>query len=80
YVVRRTKQGLLPVYTNLRNGGSRVLTTIKRIEGDVDLFVQELVATKPHLATLIVKYKFNIITIKGNHRENIKQWLAEKDF
>ena len=38
FSVERTHTGNLPVYTDFRNGGSRKLTVVRKVFGDVDLF------------------------------------------
>lgn len=40
YFVSRTANNNLPVYTDIRNGRTRHLTIIRRIEGDVDVCIK----------------------------------------
>ncbi len=37
YFVARTQMKELPVYIDIKNGGTRILTEISRIEGDVEV-------------------------------------------
>ena len=37
YFVRRNSNGNLPVYTDIRNGGTRYLVLIRNVEGSVDV-------------------------------------------
>ena len=40
--VMRTHKGNLPVYSDIRAGGSRKVTVIRKIYGDLDAFKEEL--------------------------------------
>ncbi|KAJ8453762.1 hypothetical protein ONZ51_g13415 [Trametes cubensis] len=37
YRVRRNTRGSIPVYTDIRNGGTRYLVLIRNVEGSVDV-------------------------------------------
>lgn len=37
YRVRRNSHGSVPVYTDIRNGGTRYLVQIRNVEGNVDV-------------------------------------------
>ncbi|KAJ9061865.1 54S ribosomal protein img2, mitochondrial [Entomophthora muscae] len=47
YFVRRTKFLSLPVYTEYRNAGTRLLTVIRRIQGDPQQLVADLQTSFP---------------------------------
>ena len=40
--IERTHKGNLPVFTDLRSGGTRELTVVRKIHGDVDKLKYEL--------------------------------------
>ena len=42
FQIERSFKGNLPVYTDLRAGGQRKVTVVRKIFGDVDAFKQEL--------------------------------------
>ncbi|KAI7862219.1 mitochondrial large subunit ribosomal protein-domain-containing protein [Spinellus fusiger] len=42
YFISRTSNKELPVYTEIRNGGTRQLTIIRRIEGDAEALKNEI--------------------------------------
>jgi len=37
YFVERTTNGMLPVYSDIRNGGTQVLTLVRKIQGDAEV-------------------------------------------
>lgn len=42
YIVERTASGELPVYTDIKNGGSQVRTLVRKVQGDVSVSVGDL--------------------------------------
>ena len=42
FSVERTHKANLPVYTDYRDGGSKKCTVVRKINGDVELFKEEL--------------------------------------
>src|SRR6266511_1983194 len=37
YFIERTQNKVLPIYSDIRNGRTRILTILRRIEGDVEV-------------------------------------------
>ncbi|KAF3763252.1 hypothetical protein M406DRAFT_20426, partial [Cryphonectria parasitica EP155] len=81
YLVERTASKNLPVYDDVRSGGTRKQTLIKKIVGNTqDLksdIIEELKFKKEDV-------KINPVTgqvvIKGFHHEKVKNWLEARGF
>ncbi|KAI8073287.1 ribosomal protein L49/IMG2 [Gongronella butleri] len=82
YLVSRTTNKGLPVYSDIKNGGTKHLTIIRRVEGDVEALRTELAAMFPEAPKNHVRINptNNHIVIKGNYVNEIKQWLVAKGF
>ena len=77
FEIERTHTGNLPVYTDLRAGGSRKLTVVRKIYGDVDAFKTELskvVSNSP------IEEKMGRLEINGSHSQKVKLWLTRLGF
>lgn len=73
--------GFLPIYTHHRKDGTKVTTRIKKVTGDVDIFLDELKRNKiGGDATEIRIRTGGTIELKGNHVKAIKLWLAGLGF
>ncbi|KAI9303471.1 mitochondrial large subunit ribosomal protein-domain-containing protein [Cunninghamella echinulata] len=82
YIVSRTSNHGLPVYSEIKNGGTQQLTIIRRIEGDVEALKDEIVTLFPDAPKNHIRINptNNHILIKGLYVNEIKQWLANKGF
>ncbi|KAI8096850.1 ribosomal protein L49/IMG2 [Halteromyces radiatus] len=82
YIVSRTSNHSLPVYSDIKNGGTQQLTIIRRIEGDVEALKADLTSLFPDAPKSHVKINptNNHIIIKGLYVNELKQWLANKGF
>jgi len=83
YFVGRTQYKQLPVYTDIRCGRSRLLTIIRRIEGDVMALANDLwedLFSKSRKGTVSVRSVSNQVVVKGLHDHAIKYWLYKKGF
>ena len=47
FQVMRSRMGNFPIYTDVRNGGSKVVTVLRKYTGDVDALKAELQASTP---------------------------------
>jgi large subunit ribosomal protein L49 len=77
FTIERTHSNNLPVYTDLRNGGMRKLTVVRKISGDINEFKAELskiVSNSP------IEEKMGRIEISGQHSEKVKLWLRRLGF
>ncbi|ODV69825.1 hypothetical protein HYPBUDRAFT_159649 [Hyphopichia burtonii NRRL Y-1933] len=73
YNIKKTKYGHWPVYRVVQN--TRVLTEIKRVEGDVEEFKNDLLAKLPHIQDkyVTVNKKAGQLKIKGDFIDSIKE-------
>ena len=77
FAVERTHKGNLPVYTDVRAGGERKVTVVRRIFGDIETFKSELskiVSNSP------IEDKNGRIEISGFHTQKVKLWLTRLGF
>ncbi|KAF5387041.1 hypothetical protein D9615_001656 [Tricholomella constricta] len=87
YFIPRNTRGNLPVYTDVRNGGSRYLVLVRNVDGNVDRLAKEL-RTKlfpkdsPEASRLnieIVRSK-NLVITGGRWKNDVVEFLKEKGF
>ena len=62
--MERTFRNNLPVYTDFRNGGSRKLTVVRKVLGDVNEFKEELAKV---VSNSPIEEKMGRIEINGVH-------------
>ncbi|KAI7899493.1 mitochondrial large subunit ribosomal protein-domain-containing protein [Cokeromyces recurvatus] len=79
YFVSRTVNKGIPVYTDYKNGGTRLLTVIRKVQGDSLALMEDLQADFPE-AEITRNYRTRHVLIKGNHVNEIKEWLIAKGF
>lgn len=77
YYIKKTAYGHWPVYKKIQN--TRISTEIKRVEGDVRRFANELVSLMGNVkpANLKVNAITGEVNIKGDHVEEIKELLEK---
>lgn len=89
FAVERTKNkphgaaGFLPVYSDIRLGGTKRTTIIRKVKGDLDAFIQELRAVlKIHDAQKDVRVRTAgcAIEVNGSHGREVRAWLAGLGF
>lgn len=96
YTVHRNSQGSLPVYTDIRNGGTRILTLIRNVDGaDVSLLPKYLLSFTHRIkalateikATLFKHENFKIdvkrsseVVIPARVKRTVVDWLISKGF
>jgi len=76
--ITRTDALQLPVYLDISMNGTRIRTEIRRIEGDVDEFVDALQTLLGPQA--IIEKKVGKVLVKGNYRKVIYKWLEVMGF
>jgi translation initiation factor 1 (eIF-1/SUI1) len=79
YFVARTTNKGLPVYSEYKNGGTRLLTVVRRIEGDSNALIKDINTDFPE-AIVRLNPKTQHVVIKGHHVNEIKEWLISKGF
>ncbi|KIJ17198.1 hypothetical protein PAXINDRAFT_167961 [Paxillus involutus ATCC 200175] len=87
YFVRRNSRGSLPVYTDIRNGGTRYHVQIRNVEGRVNALAAELKQSlfngdSPEASRLVVKVQGqrHITLTGGRFKRDVATWLTEKGF
>jgi large subunit ribosomal protein L49 len=66
----------LPVYSDIRNGNTKVVTVVRKYTGDVHALGKEL----QRLCNSDVTLYHGRLEVKGIHVKEIKEWLAGLDF
>ncbi|TKA53289.1 hypothetical protein B0A53_04307 [Rhodotorula sp. CCFEE 5036] len=79
YFVPRTAGGELPVYTDIRNGGSRVYTIVRKTRGDLSALQRDLASYLTDVPSH-VKPAAGQIVLRGDWVRETKEWLAAKGF
>ncbi|CAJ0637485.1 11909_t:CDS:2 [Entrophospora sp. SA101] len=79
YFIERTQNKVLPIYSDIRNGRTRILTVLRRIEGDTEALHKELQKLFPNTLVTINDNTGHII-IKGDYRHELNDWLTKKGF
>ncbi|KAJ2786211.1 mitochondrial large ribosomal subunit [Coemansia javaensis] len=79
YYVRRTRFQSLPVYTDVRNGGTRRQTVVRRIEGDLGALRADLAAALSD-ESIAVKSASQQLLIKGDCARQVREWLTARGF
>ncbi|OMJ25844.1 54S ribosomal protein img2, mitochondrial [Smittium culicis] len=79
YFIQRTSFKSLPIYTEFKNNGSRKLTIIRKIEGDLNALKSDLdpLFGKENVS---IKKINNSILIKGICSREVRQFLSKKGF
>lgn len=72
FAIERTTSGNLPVYVKYNCNHQIKKTIIRKLSGDVDLFVDEL---KKVVSNAEVRKKVGKIEIPGVHKESVETWL-----
>lgn len=87
YAVQRTGVGRnLPVYRDIRNGGTQVFTKIRRIEGDVEALARDLQQERfegepaGRMREWKVRPDLGQLWVKGDHLATVLSWLTSKGF
>jgi large subunit ribosomal protein L49 len=75
FAVTRTPKGQnLPVYRDIRNGQSRVVTIIRRTRGDLDVMQQEIEILFEGQVD-VKRRTGGVLELNGDHRADIVRWL-----
>ena len=76
-MTRTTKGNQIPVYTDFKNGRTRELTVVRRIEGDAAALAKELYRVTGGAA---VEVRPGRVEVSGGRSKEIKSWLAGLGF
>ncbi|KAJ2705478.1 mitochondrial 54S ribosomal protein img2 [Coemansia sp. IMI 203386] len=80
YFVRRTRFQSLPVYRDIKNGNTRKLTLVRRIEGDLEALRSDLIQALGANTQIAVKKTSQQLVIKGDCKRIVQEWLTKKGF
>lgn len=80
YFVERSSTGNLPVYTDYKAGGNKLVTEIRKVSGDIVQLRNDLQAELPHIPkeAWAIRPQSKKIVIKGNVALDIKTVLQSK--
>ncbi|KAF9501256.1 hypothetical protein BDN71DRAFT_1380820 [Pleurotus eryngii] len=83
YSVPRNSRGSLPVYTDIRNAGTRHQTLIRNIDGDPNALVKDLTkalfSDLAHVRVQVTHHR-HIVISGGRFKHKIVDWLKAKGF
>lgn len=75
--VLRSSRGNLPIYTDIRNGGTRIVTILRKYTGDTDALRDEV---QRQCDGAKVTLYHGRMEVKGRHRKRISEWLTGLGF
>ena len=78
YNILRRGSGDLPVYQNYKNGRTRVITSIRKVEGNVSELVKDLGRFIP--PQRITMHLGGNVRINGRYGRPIRKWLTMLKF
>ncbi|KAJ3163201.1 hypothetical protein HDU86_002370 [Geranomyces michiganensis] len=80
YAVKRTaKAGWLPIYRTFLKGNTQTITTIRRIEGNVQMLAKDLESIIPQ-EKITVKPTTGHVVLKGDYLFAVRDWLTVRKF
>lgn len=74
--VLRSANGNLPIYTDIRNGGTRITTVLRKYAGDAEALAEELKSVTGKTVHLY----HGRMEVKGRHRLLMTEWLEKLGF
>ena len=74
--VVRSRMGNYPIYTDVRNGGSKVVTILRKFGGDVEALKSELQAVTGRTVTAY----HGRLEVNGRHQPIMSKWLYRLGF
>uniref|UniRef100_A0A7S1TH73 Large ribosomal subunit protein mL49 n=1 Tax=Compsopogon caeruleus TaxID=31354 RepID=A0A7S1TH73_9RHOD len=75
--IGRTPSKELPVYVDYKNGGTRVMTLVRRVRGDVQSLREDMSRI---CGGKNVTVRPGRLEVKGNYREELKTWFTRLGF
>lgn len=87
YFIPRNTDGNLPVYTDIRNGGTRFLVTIRNVDGKADLLAKDLAdslfengSREASKLKIEITRSRNLVISGGRWKNQVVEWLMGKGF
>ncbi|KAI0063479.1 hypothetical protein BV25DRAFT_435544 [Artomyces pyxidatus] len=87
YFIPRNSRGSLPVYSDIRNGGTRYLISVRNVEGDAKALADDLTsglfgpgsAEAQRMKVQVTRSKH--LTLSGGRwKHKVMEWLTAKGF
>ncbi|MES1907802.1 MAG: hypothetical protein MHM6MM_000847 [Cercozoa sp. M6MM] len=72
--VSRSTFGGLPVHVTLKHARSKIVTTIRRIHGDTQAFIEDVLEVT-QVQPENVRFKPGVVELKGHHERLVTEWL-----
>ncbi|KAM5539008.1 hypothetical protein V8D89_007231 [Ganoderma adspersum] len=87
YLVRRNSKGSIPVYTDIRNGGTKYLVLIRNVEGNVNALADDLASSlfpagsnEAERMKIHIARQSHVVLSGGRWKNDVIRWLAQKGF
>ncbi|PIL23872.1 hypothetical protein GSI_13623 [Ganoderma sinense ZZ0214-1] len=87
YLVRRNTKGSIPVYTDIRNGGTKYLVLIRNVEGNVNALADDLTSTlfpagsnEAERMKIQISRQSHVVLSGGRWKNDVIRWLVQKGF
>ncbi|KZT69023.1 hypothetical protein DAEQUDRAFT_670377 [Daedalea quercina L-15889] len=87
YSVPRNTRGSMPVFTDIRNAGTRHLTLIRNIEGNANALAQDLASSlhppgSPEAQRMRVQvlHSRHVVLSGGLWKNQVVRWLVDRGF
>ncbi|GLB35115.1 putative mitochondrial large subunit ribosomal protein (Img2) [Lyophyllum shimeji] len=87
YFISRNTRGNLPVYTDVRNGGTRYLVLVRNVDGNIDALARELSQKlfpkdSPEASRIKVEIgrSNNLVITGGRWKNDVVEYLKAKGF
>ncbi|KAH9946212.1 mitochondrial large subunit ribosomal protein-domain-containing protein [Epithele typhae] len=87
YFVRRNTHGAVPVYTDIRNGGTRYLVLISHVEGNRSALADDIAESlfpaeseEAHKLKVHLHGNHQVIVKGGRWKREVTRWLVERGF
>ncbi|KAF8479190.1 hypothetical protein DFH94DRAFT_44994 [Russula ochroleuca] len=84
YIVPRNSRGSLPVYSDVRNGGTQYLISIRNVEGNIKALADELLRDLSDPGSAPIKARItrsNHLVLSGLRRKHaVSDWLVRHGF
>ncbi|KAH9854102.1 hypothetical protein C2E23DRAFT_884208 [Lenzites betulinus] len=87
YRVLRNSRGSIPVYTDIRNGGTRYQVLIRNVEGNVDALAHDLKTSlfpagshEAERMRVETNRQRHVVLSGGRWKPDVLRWLAQHGF
>ncbi|XP_065064813.1 large ribosomal subunit protein mL49-like [Rhopilema esculentum] len=78
--IRRTRTNNLPVYTHYSHSGTRAVTVIRKVSGDLKELEKCLRFKLGDEKTYQINEITSCVKVKGKHKKEVAKWLLQMGF